>query len=156
MASRSRKKDPVTHIPLDGIPFHPYYTVKDVLGVVVFLIVFSAVVFLVPEMGGYPSSIRTSDPADLLKTRRTLRRSGTSPVLRHPCARFRRLPAPRWGVLGMGGAVVLIAFLPWLDKSPVKSIRYRSTKFKVMVTLFIIASSAWASWAPCRPPMCAP
>ena len=56
----------------------------------------------------------------------------------------------------MGGAVVLIAFLPWLDKSPVKSIRYRSTKFKVMVTLFIIAFIGWASWAPCCPPMCAP
>ena len=58
-------------------------------------------------------------------------------------------------MLGMGGAVVLIAFLPWLDKSPVKSIRYRSTKFKVMVTpVHHRLLSAWASWAPCRPSMC--
>ena len=135
-----KNKDPVTHIPLDGIPFHPYYTVKDVLGVVVFLIVFSAVVFLVPEMGGYFLEHPNFDPADPLKTP-----PHTAPVWHFTpfYAILRAIPSfagtQVWGVLGMGGAVVLIAFLPWLDKSPVKSIRYRSTKFKVMVTLFIIA-----------------
>jgi ubiquinol-cytochrome c reductase cytochrome b subunit len=135
-----KNKDPVTHIPLDGIPFHPYYTVKDVLGVVVFLIVFSAVVFLVPEMGGYFLEHPNFDPADPLKTPPHI-----APVWYFTpfYAILRAIPSfagtQVWGVLGMGGAVVLIAFLPWLDKSPVKSIRYRSTKFKVMVTLFIVA-----------------
>jgi ubiquinol-cytochrome c reductase cytochrome b subunit len=135
-----KNKDPVTHIPLDGIPFHPYYTVKDVLGVVVFLIVFSAVVFLMPEMGGYFLEHPNFDPADPLKTPAHI-----APVWYFTpfYAILRAIPSfagtQVWGVLGMGGAVVLIAFLPWLDKSPVKSIRYRSTKFKVLLALFITA-----------------
>ena len=135
-----KNKDPVTHIPLDGIPFHPYYTVKDILGVVVFLIVFSAIVFFAPEGGGYFLEKPNFDPADPLKTPLHI-----APVWYFTpfYAILRAVPSffgtQVWGVLAMGGAVVLIAFLPWLDKSPVKSIRYRGPKFKIAVTLFVIA-----------------
>ncbi|TIC78430.1 cytochrome b [Crenobacter intestini] len=127
-------------IPLDGIPFHPYYTVKDVLGVVVFLIVFSAILFFAPEGGGYFLEAPNFDPADPLKTPAHI-----APVWYFTpfYAILRAVPSffgtQVWGVLAMGGAVVLIGLLPWLDKSPVKSIRYRGPKFKVMLTLFIIS-----------------
>ncbi len=126
--------------PLDGIPFHPYYTVKDVLGVAVFLIVFSAIVFFAPEMGGYFLEHPNFDQADPLKTPAHI-----APVWYFTpfYAILRAVPSfagtQVWGVLAMGAAVVLIAFLPWLDKSPVKSIRYRGPKFKIMLTLFITA-----------------
>jgi len=133
-------KDPVTHIPLDGIPFHPYYTVKDILGTVVFLIVFSCIVFFLPEMGGYFLEANNFFPADPLKTPPHI-----APVWYFtPCyAILRAVPSfagtQVWGVLAMGASVVVITFLPWLDRSPVKSIRYRGPKFKAMLTLFIIA-----------------
>ena len=126
--------------PLDGIPFHPYYTVKDVLGVAVFLIVFSGIVFFAPEMGGYFLEHPNFDQADPLKTPPHI-----APVWYFTpfYAILRAVPSfagtQVWGVLAMGAAVVLIAFLPWLDKSPVKSIRYRGPKFKFMLVLFIIA-----------------
>jgi ubiquinol-cytochrome c reductase cytochrome b subunit len=126
-------KDPLTHIPLDGIPFHPYYTVKDVLGTVVFLIVFSGIVFFTPEMGGY-------FPADPFKTPPHI-----APVWYFTpyYAILRAVPSfagtQVWGVLAMGAAVVLFAFLPWLDRSPIKSIRYRGPKFKIMLALFVLA-----------------
>ena len=127
-------------IPLDGIPFHPYYTVKDILGVAVFLIVFSAIVFFAPEMGGYFLEHPNFDQADPLKTPAHI-----APVWYFTpfYAILRAVPSfagtQVWGVLAMGAAVVLIAFLPWLDKSPVKSIRYRGSKFKTMLVLFIIS-----------------
>ncbi|WP_174875739.1 cytochrome b [Vogesella oryzae] len=126
--------------PLDGIPFHPYYTVKDILGVAVFLIVFSAIVFFAPEMGGFFLEHPNFDQADPLKTPPHI-----APVWYFTpfYAILRAVPSfagtQVWGVLAMGAAVVLIAFLPWLDKSPVKSIRYRGPKFKFMLVLFIIA-----------------
>lgn len=126
--------------PLDGIPFHPYYTVKDVLGVAVFLIVFSSIVFFAPEMGGYFLEHPNFDQADPLKTPPHI-----APVWYFTpfYAILRAVPSfagtQVWGVLAMGAAVVLIAFLPWLDKSPVKSIRYRGPKFKFMLVLFITA-----------------
>ncbi|MEQ6292400.1 cytochrome bc complex cytochrome b subunit [Vogesella sp. GCM10023246] len=126
--------------PLDGIPFHPYYTVKDILGVAVFLIVFSGIVFFAPEMGGYFLEHPNFDQADPLKTPPHI-----APVWYFTpfYAILRAIPSfagtQVWGVLAMGAAVVLIAFLPWLDKSPVKSIRYRGPKFKFMLVLFIIA-----------------
>ncbi|NHR06905.1 cytochrome bc complex cytochrome b subunit [Chromobacterium haemolyticum] len=127
-------------IPLDGIPFHPYYTVKDVLGVVVFLIVFSAIVFFMPEMGGYFLENPNFDQADPLKTPPHI-----APVWYFTpfYAILRAIPSflgtQVWGVLAMGAAVVLIAFLPWLDRSPIKSIRYRGPKFKFMLVLFIVS-----------------
>ena len=135
-----KNKDPKTGIPLDGIPFHPYYTVKDILGVAVFLIVFSAIVFFAPEMKGYFLEYNNFIPADPLKTPPHI-----APVWYFTpfYAILRAIPSfagtQVWGVLAMGAAVVIIAFLPWLDKSPVKSIRYRGPIYKLALTLFIIA-----------------
>ena len=108
-------------VPLDGIPFHPYYTVKDILGVVVFLIVFCAVMFFAPEGGGYFLEAPNFDPADPLKTPPHI-----APVWYFTpfYAILRAIPSfagtQIWGVIGMGAAVVLIALLPWLERSPVK------------------------------------
>lgn len=127
-------------IPLDGIPFHPYYTVKDILGVVVFLIVFCTIMFFAPEGNGYFLEAPNFDPADPLKTPPHI-----APVWYFTpfYAILRAVPSflgtQVWGVLAMGAAVVLIALLPWLDKSPVKSIRYRGPIFKIMLVLFVIA-----------------
>ncbi len=127
-------------IPVDGIPFHPYYTVKDILGVVVFLIVFCAIMFFAPEGGGYFLEKPNFDGANPLKTPAHI-----APVWYFTpfYAILRAIPSffgtQVWGVLGMGAAVVLIALLPWLDKSPVKSIRYRGPLFKTMLVLFIIS-----------------
>ena len=134
------EKEDENGIPLDGIPFHPYYTVKDILGVVVFLIIFCGVMFFAPTGGGYFLEAPNFDPADPMKTPAHI-----APVWYFTpfYAILRAIPSflgtQVWGVLAMGAAVVLIALLPWLDKSPVKSIRYRSTIFKVMVVLFVIA-----------------
>ena len=127
-------------IPLDGIPFHPYYTVKDILGVVVFLIVFCSIMFFAPEGGGYFLEAPNFDPANSLKTPAHI-----APVWYFTpfYAILRAIPSfagtQVWGVIGMGAAVVLIALLPWLDRSPVKSVRYRNTTFKTMLVLFLIA-----------------
>ncbi|WP_137935932.1 cytochrome bc complex cytochrome b subunit [Chitinivorax sp. B] len=135
-----KHKDPKTGIPLDGIPFHPYYTVKDIFGVAVFLIVFSAVVFFMPTMGGYFLEDNNFIPADPLKTPPHI-----APVWYFTpfYAILRAVPSflgtQVWGVLAMGAAVVIIAFLPWLDRSPVKSIRYRGPKFKIALALFVVA-----------------
>lgn len=127
-------------IPLDGIPFHPYYTVKDIVAVVVFLIVFCSILFFAPEGGGYFLEAPNFDPANPLKTPPHI-----APVWYFTpfYAILRAIPSffgtQFWGVLGMGGAVVLIALLPWLDKSPVRSVRYRGPLFKGALVLFIIA-----------------
>lgn len=134
------EKEDENGIPLDGIPFHPYYTVKDILGVVVFLIIFCGVMFFAPTGGGYFLEAPNFDPADPMKTPAHI-----APVWYFTpfYAILRAIPSflgtQVWGVLAMGAAVVLIALLPWLDKSPVKSIRYRSSIFKAMVVLFVIA-----------------
>ncbi len=126
--------------PLDGIPFHPYYTVKDILGVVVFLIVFAAIVFFAPEMGGYFLEANNFIPADSLKTPEHI-----APVWYFtPYYAILRAIPPIFGsqfpgVAAMGVAVLIFFALPWLDKSPVKSIRYRGPKFKIALTLFVIA-----------------
>ncbi|QBC43779.1 cytochrome b [Iodobacter fluviatilis] len=135
-----KKKDPKTGIPLDGIPFHPYYTIKDIFGVSVFLAVFSAIIFFAPEMGGYFLEHPNFDPADALKTPAHI-----APVWYFTpfYAILRAVPSflgtQVWGVLAMGAATMIIAALPWLDKSPVKSIRYRGPIYKTMLTLFVIA-----------------
>jgi len=126
--------------PLDGIPFHPYYTVKDILGVVVFLMVFTAIVFFAPEMGGYFLEANNFIPADSLKTPEHI-----APVWYFtPYYAILRAIPPIFGsqfpgVAAMGVAVLIFFALPWLDKSPVKSIRYRGPKFKIALTLFVIA-----------------
>ncbi len=133
-------KDPVTHIPRDGIPFHPYYTVKDIVGVVGFLIVFSAIMFWAPEMGGYFLEYNNFIPADPLKTPEHI-----APVWYFTpyYAMLRAVPSffetQVWGVLVMGAAVLIFFALPWLDKSPVKSIRYRGPIYKSFLAAFVVS-----------------
>ena len=130
-------------IPLDGVPFHPYYTVKDIVGVVVFLMIFSVIVFFAPEGGGYFLEYNNFFPADPLKTPPhiapvwyftpfySMLRAIVWPIL--------GVEAKFWGVVVMGAGVVILAFLPWLDRSPVKSIRYRGPNFKTLLALFVFS-----------------
>ena len=136
-------KDPVTHIPVDGIPFHPYYSVKDIFGVVVFLIVFTGIIFFMPEMGGYFLEYNNFIPANTLQTPDHI-----APVwyftpyysmLRAVTVNFLWIDAKLWGIVLMGGSVAIFALLPWLDRSPVKSIRYKGPIFKFALTLFVIS-----------------
>ncbi len=125
--------------PADGIPFHPYYTVKDIVGVAGFLIVFLAVVFFAPEMGGYFLEAPNFEPANPLKTPEHI-----APVWYFTpfYAILRAVPSfagtQIWGVLAMFASILVLFFLPWLDRSPVKSIRYKGMISKVMITLFVI------------------
>ena len=130
-------------IPKDGIPFHPYYSVKDIVGVAVFLIFFAFVMFFVPAGGGYFLEAPNFEPADPLKTPEHI-----APVwyftpyyamLRAVTIDIGPLSAKFLGVIVMGGAIVILFFLPWLDKSPVKSIRYRGPIYKIMLALFVIS-----------------
>ena len=130
-------------IPLDGVPFHPYYTVKDIVGVVVFLIVFASIVFFAPEGGGYLLEYNNFYQADPLKTPPHI-----APVwyftpfysmLRAMVWPLLGLDAKFWGVVAMGAGVVILAFLPWLDRSPVKSIRYRGPIFKTLLVFFVFS-----------------
>jgi len=137
-----KKKKDANGIPLDGIPFHPYYTVKDIVGVIVFLMVFTVIVFFMPEGGGYFLEYNNFDPADPLKTPPhiapvwyftpyySLLRAVTYPLL--------GIDAKFWGVVAMGAGTLIFAFLPWLDRSPVKSIRYRGPLTKTLLTIWII------------------
>ncbi|MBU9580777.1 cytochrome bc complex cytochrome b subunit [Ralstonia mannitolilytica] len=169
-------------IPLDGIPFHPYYSVHDIVGVAVFLFIFSAIVFFAPEMGGYFLEANNFIPADSLKTPPhiapvwyftpfySMLRATTSDFLPWLWAfiaimlgllfvrsrsfkvkgvavavavilalGFAFIDAKFWGVVVMGGSVVIFFFLPWLDQSPVKSIRYRPGFHKTLLIIFVIA-----------------
>jgi len=130
-------------IPKDGIPFHPYYTVKDIVGVVVFLMFFSFVIFFVPEGGGFFLESPNFQPADPLKTPPHI-----APVwyftpyyamLRAITFDIGPMSSKFLGVIVMGAAVVILFFLPWLDRSPVKSIRYRGPIYKIMLGLFVAA-----------------
>ena len=169
-------------IPLDGIPFHPYYTVHDIFAVSMFLMVFSAIVFFAPELGGYFLEYNNFIPADPLVTPLhiapvwyftpfySMLRAITSEmvyvlmacvllgaVLAVAKAKISSvlkmavvgaavvvvgllwaIDAKFWGVVAMGGAVVILFFLPWLDFSPVKSIRYRPSLVKWLYTIFVI------------------
>ena len=126
-------------VPLDGIPFHPYYTVKDILGVVVFLIVFAIIVFFTPEMGGYFLEANNFIPADPLKTPPHI-----APVWYFtPYYSILRGVPPMFnsqfpGVVAMGVSVMILFGLPWLDRGPVKSIRYRGPYFKAALSAFVV------------------
>ena len=168
--------------PLDGIPFHPYYTVHDIVGVSVFLFLFSAVVFFAPEMGGYFLEYNNFIPANPLQTPAhiapvwyftpyySMLRATTDPMVNVFAAivalgtvgallkvrtgalgkialgvgglvlivLLKTFDAKFWGVVVMGGAVIIMFFLPWLDYSPVKSIRYRPGWHKGVYALFVI------------------
>ncbi|MEQ8661269.1 MAG: cytochrome bc complex cytochrome b subunit [Gammaproteobacteria bacterium] len=129
--------------PLDGIPFHPYYTVKDSVGVVVFLIIFAAVMFFAPEMGGYFLEHNNFVPADPLKTPEHIAPvwyfTPYYSILRANTVNFFWIDGKVWGVIFMGLATMLFFALPWLDRSPVKSIRYRGTLYKSALTVFVIS-----------------
>ena len=177
-----KKKKGADGHPLDGIPFHPYYTVKDIVGVVGFLIVFSFIVFFAPEGGGYFLEFNNFIPADSLKTpphiapvwyftpfysmlRATtdeftwvlagasvlgaiallvksnlkgFMRIAVPGILIVVAVLLRVIDAKFWGVVAMGGTVVILFFLPWLDHSPVKSIRYRPTWHKWIYGIFMV------------------
>ena len=130
-----QSKDPWGH-PVDGIPFHPYYTVKDLVGVGVFLFFFAMVIFYMPEMGGYFLEHANFIPADPLKTPEHI-----APVWYFTpfYAILRAIPDKFAGVIGMGGAIVVLFLLPWLDRSPIKSIRYRGGLYKKALLLFVIS-----------------
>ena len=176
------KKVPGTDIPLDGIPFHPYYTVHDIVGVSVFLMVFSAIVFFAPELGGYFLEYNNFIPADPLKTPAHIApvwyftpfysmlravtddmvnvlvgltlvagllgflKGGFQGIWRFAplvaavviAALLKTFDAKFWGVVVMGVAVMILFPLPWLDRSPVKSIRYRPSWNKVLYGIFIV------------------
>ncbi|MBC7717800.1 MAG: cytochrome bc complex cytochrome b subunit [Pseudorhodobacter sp.] len=169
-------------IPLDGIPFHPYYTVHDILGVSVFLLIFTAIIFFAPEFGGYFLEFNNFIPADPLKTPAHIApvwyftpyysmlraitgemmyalvaivisgailgavKARLSVVFKAAivvaglmiAAAMLSFDAKFWGVVVMGGAVVILFFLPWLDYSEVKSIRYRPDWHKYLYGIFVV------------------
>jgi len=131
-----KKKKDANGIPLDGIPFHPYYTVKDIVGVGVFLILFSLVIFFLPEFGGWFLEPDNFTPANPLKT----------PPHIVPLWYFtpfyailRAVPDKFLGVLGMFAAIAALFLLPWLDRSGVRSIRYKGWIFKIAVAIFVVS-----------------
>lgn len=136
-----KKKKDANGIPLDGIPFHPYYTVKDIVGVTVFLILFCAVVFFSPELGGWFLEGNNFIPANILQTPPDIKPlwyfTPYYSILRANTVAFFGVEAKLWGVIFMGLAIVLFYFLPWLDRSPVKSIRYRGWMYKTALAIFI-------------------
>lgn len=131
-----KKHKDTNGVPLDGIPFHPYYTIKDIVGVVVFLIFFCLVVFFNPEMGGYFLEHANFIPADPLKTPEHI-----APVWYFTpfYAILRAVPDKLGGVIAMGAATLIFMTLPWIDRSPVKSIRYRGWKYRTALAMFTIS-----------------
>ncbi len=123
-------------VPLDGIPFHPYYTVKDIVGVVVFLFVFCFVVFFMPEFGGYFLERPNFEQANGLKTPEHI-----APVWYFTpfYAILRAVPDKLMGVIAMGASIALLFVLPWLDRSPVRSMRYKGWLSKVWLWIFCIS-----------------
>jgi ubiquinol-cytochrome c reductase cytochrome b subunit len=128
-------KGPDGH-PVDGIPFHPFYTVKDLVGFIVFAMLFALVLFFAPEMGGYFLEHANFDPANALQTPEHI-----APVWYFTpfYAILRAVPNKLLGVALMGAAVVLFVFLPWLDRSKVKSVRYRGWLFKGFLFSFAVS-----------------
>ena len=127
-------------IPKDGIPFHPYYSVKDIVGVGVFLIFFTAIVFFWPDFGGLFLEPPNFEPANPLKTPDHI-----APVWYFtPFYAMLRAVPPMFnsqfpGVVVMFAAIIVMFFLPWLDRSPVKSIRYKGMLFKVAIAIFVVS-----------------
>ncbi len=131
-------------IPVDGVPFHPYYTLyHDLSGVILFLFVFCSIVFFAPEMGGYFLELSNFQEANSLKTPEhvppvwyftpfySMLRAVTYPLL--------GIDAKFWGMLVMFGAIAILFVLPWLDKSPVRSMRYKGTYSRVALLLFVVS-----------------
>ena len=130
-------------VPVDGIPFHPYYTVHDFQATVAFLFLFCAVVFFAPEMFGYFLEKPNFEQADPLKTPDVI-----APVwyytpfysmLRATTFPLFGVEARFWGLVVMASAILMPAVLPWLDRSPVKSIRYKGLASKIMLALLVVS-----------------
>lgn len=123
-------------VPLDGVPFHPYYTVHDMVGIVVFFIFFFAVVFFVPEGGGYFLEKPNFEVANALKTPPHI-----APVWYYMpfYAILRAVPHKLGGVIAMGAAIAVLFVLPWLDRSPVRSIRYKGMLSKIALAIFVVS-----------------
>ncbi len=137
--------------PADGIPFHPYYTVKDFMGVVVFLAIFSLVMFYAPTFGGIFLEAPNFQPANPMLTPPHI-----APVWYFtPFYAMLRAVPPMWnsqfpGVVVMFGAILILFALPWLDRSPVKSMRYKGPIFKVATAIFAVSfvMLAWLGMQP--------
>jgi len=128
-----KKKKDANGVPLDGIPFHPFYTMKDIVAVIVFAAIFSAIIFFAPGMHGLFLEPANFEPANALKT----------PDDIHPLWYFgpyyailRSIPDKLTGVAAMGAAIFLLFLLPWIDKHPVKSLRYRGVLYRYLVIVF--------------------
>ena len=121
--------------PLDGVPFHPYYTVKDIWGSVAFLFLFALVVFFAPEMGGYFLEPDNFTPANPLLTPEHI-----VPVWYFTpfYSVLRAIPDPQFGALAMLLSILILFFLPWIDRNPVRSVRYRSQLYKLNLLLFVV------------------
>jgi ubiquinol-cytochrome c reductase cytochrome b subunit len=130
-----KAKDPATGKYYDAIPFHPYYTVKDLFGAGFFLVLFAFIVFFAPAMGGWFLEWDNFIVADPMVTPAHIK-----PVWYFTpfYAMLRAIPDKLLGVIVMGGATMILFLLPWLDRSPVRSIRYRPMLHKVLVALFAI------------------
>ena len=123
-------------IPIDGVAFHPYHTSKDLVAIIAFLMVFSLVVFFAPDMGGYFLEYANFEKANPSATPEHI-----APVWYFTpyYAILRAVPDKLGGAIAMGLAVLLPLFLPWLDRSKVKSIRYRGWIYKFALTTFVIS-----------------
>ncbi len=130
-------------IPKDGIAFHPYYTVHDIVGVVIFLFVFCFIIFFLPEMGGYFLEYANFEQANSLKTPEhiapTWYYTPFYAMLRAVTYPLFGVDAKFWGFVVMGGAIAIMFVLPWLDRSPVKSWRYKGWGTKVAIVSFAVA-----------------
>jgi len=141
-------------IPKDGIPFHPYFTVKDTMGVVAFLWIFCAVVFYAPGLNGYFLEHANFIEANPLQTPEHI-----APLwYLTPFYSVLRAVPPMFGsqfpgVLAMGASLLILFFLPWLDRSPVKSIRYRSPIYKWVLGVFVVSfvMLGWLGMEPVTP-----
>ena len=131
-----KKKKDENGIPLDGVPFHPHHTSKDLIGIVVFLMIFFSVVFFAPEMGGLFLEHANFEPANMTATPEHI-----APVWYYTpyYAILRAVPDKLLGFILFAIAVVLPVFLPWLDRSRVRSIRYRGWMYKSALTIFVIS-----------------
>lgn len=131
-----KEKKDKNGIPLDGIPFHPYYTVKDLVGVVVFLFVFALIVFFAPKLGGLFLEPDNFVPANPFKTPNEI-----SPVwyMTPFYAMLRAVPNKLLGVIVMAAAIAIMFVLPWLDRSRVRSIRYKGMCSKIAIVIFVIS-----------------
>jgi ubiquinol-cytochrome c reductase cytochrome b subunit len=130
-----KKKKNADGIPVDGIAFHPYYTVKDMVGVGFFLMIAAFIIFFAPTFGDLFLEYDNFIPADPMVTPEHIK-----PVWYFTpyYAMLRAVPDKLFGVIVMGGAVMILFLLPWLDRSPVKSIRYRGPITKLLLAIFVV------------------